>query len=150
VSTAQYNPTKVVGSWATPTPLGVIDLLDGIVDGEFFALTKDTARWIPEHDGNGNYTRVRNNARGGSFSITYSASSPTNHKLSLAVEADDVSENVVGPMILKDLNGTSTVELDDVYIEDVPDLSFGAERGSRVWTFHYSVGRIHVGGHDVL
>lgn len=146
----QYDPTKVVMSWVTPTPLGVIDLADGVVDQEFFAMTKDQARWTREHDLNGNATRVYHSNRGGSFSISYSASSPSNTKLSRCVQADDQAQNVVGPVIVKDLNGNTIGEFDDAFIEDVPDLTFGAERGMRTWTFQYGKARVFAGGHDTV
>lgn len=144
----QYNPTKVVGSWATPTNLGVIDILDGAIDGEFLGETSDNPRWTREHDRHGNATRVRNNNRGGSFAVTISASSPTNTRLSLAVEEDDISESVVGPLVLKDLNGNTVIEADGAFIADMATVSFGAERGSRVWIFECAAKRTFVGGHN--
>lgn len=147
----QYIPTKVVGSFVTPTPLGSIDILDGVVDGaEFFGQTQDNQIWTQEHDQNGNATRVKNNNKGGSFRITMAASSPTNTKFSRAVELDDVSESVVGPVVLKDLSGNTVGEFEDAYLTGMPDLSFGADRGSRVWTFNYGAGRVFIGGHDVV
>lgn len=144
----QYIPIKVVGSWATPTNLGVIDILDGVIDGEFVTETSDNPRWVREHDRQGNATRVRNNNRGGSFSVTISASSPTNTRLSLAVQEDDVSEACVGPLVLKDLNGNTVLEADGAFLADMATVTFGAERGSRVWIFECAAKRSFVGGHD--
>lgn len=143
----QYDPIQVVGSWSTPA--GVVDILDGRISGEFFSTSKDNPRWSREFDAHGNATRVKNNNRGGSFSVTLSASSPTNAILSARVAADYLSENLVGPMILKDLNGDTVLEADGCFIEDVPDLSFGQERGSRTWVFQCAALRIFAGGHEL-
>lgn len=145
----QYDPLAVVGSWTTLTPLGSIDILDGGVDdGDFLTETSDNPRWTREHDRQGNATRVRNHNRGGSFTITLSASSPTNTLFSRAVQADDVSEDVVGALVLKDLNGNTVIEADGAYIVDMAVVSYGASRGSRVWVFDCAEKRSFIGGHD--
>lgn len=142
----QYVPQKVVGSWVTP--LGAINILDGVIDGEFFSLAMDNPRWTREHDGAGNGTRVRNSNRGGSFPITLSASSPTNQLLSEAVQADDVSENMVGDILLRDLNGNTVIAASGCFLEDMAPPSFSNERGTRVWTFQCNAIEVFVGGHD--
>lgn len=147
---AQYVPTKVVGSWATPaaTGFGVVDILQGAIDGAFLASTSDNARWTREHDLAGNATRVYNSNRGGSLSITISASSPTNTTLSALAELDDITQSVVGAIVLKDLNGNTIVEIDGAFLEDIPAVSFGNDRGSRTWTWQYAAARVFLGGHD--
>ncbi len=146
----QYSPLKVVGSWVTPTPLGVIDILDGAVNtGDFVAIETDVDAWTREADLAGNATRVRNYNKGGRVRVTLSASSPTNTRLSQAAAADEISESVVGALVLRDLNGNTVVECDGAFLVDIPDFSFGSERGSRTWTWECAAVRMVLGGHDL-
>jgi hypothetical protein len=146
----QYAPLKVVGSWVIPIPPGVIDILDGAVNtGDFVVFESDNDAWSRESDLAGNATRVRNNNEGGRVRVTLSASSPTNGKLSKAAAADAISENVVGALVLRDLNGNTVVECDGAFLVDTPDPSFGSERGSRTWTWECAAIRKVLGGHDI-
>lgn len=146
----EYNPLRVVGSWTTLTPLGTIDILDGHIDGgDFASVTTDNARWAREHDGNGNATRVYQPNNGGSVAVTLSASSPTNLKLTQAVAADGITESVVGLLLLKDLNGSTVVEMEGAFLEDVPDPTFGSTRGERVWVFQAAAVNKVIGGHEL-
>lgn len=144
-----YDPLKVVGSWSTTSTLGTIDILDGAIDGDFASITRDNARWTREHDRAGNSTRVRNNNRGGTISVTIDASSPTNARLSRAVQEDDLGESVVGTLLLRDLNGDTIIEADGAFVEDIPDLSFGNSSGTRVWVFQCANIRKFVGGREL-
>lgn len=146
----QYVPLKVVGSWDTNSPLGVIDILDGTIDGGEFAATEtDNPTWSREHDRHGNATRVKNSNKGGRQRITFSASSPTNDALSRAVALDDTTDAVVGPIVLKDLNGNTRVVITGAFLVDTPDPSFGSDRGSRVWVWECATIDKFIGGHDL-
>ncbi len=143
----EYNPIKVVGSFATPA--GSIDILDATIDGEFLSEAPDNTRWAREFDQFGNATRTRKNNRGGAMAVTISASSPTNAKLSALVQADDVSSGVVGMLKFKDLNGNTVVECDGAFLEDMPPIAFGSDRGARTWTWQCAAIRKFVGGHNL-
>lgn len=146
----QYVPTKVVGAWTTATPLGAIDILDGTVGaGEFAAVELDNANWSRESDKHGNATRVFNANDGGRIRITLTASSPTNTKFSKAVQADKLTHSVVGPLLLKDLNGNTVIEAEGAFLVGLAPVSFGSDRGTRVWTFECAKIRMFVGGHDI-
>lgn len=143
----QYDPLLVTGTWYTA--MGAVDILDGrISTGDFAATTKDNPRWVREFDEHGNATRVKRNNRGGSIAITISASSPTNDALSKRAEADDLTENQVGMLVLEDLSGTTVVEADGAFLEDTPNAAFGNSRGDRVWIFQCGAIRTFIGGHD--
>lgn len=151
MSNHQYNPIKVVGTFVTPGPFGSIDILEGTVDGgEFAALARDNPTWTREHDRGGNSTRVRNNNTGARLTVTMSASSPTNDTLSRVHALDLASENQVGTLTLKDLNGTTRVIADGAFIAESPDPTFGSDRGSRAWVFELGQTRKFVGGHDPI
>lgn len=143
----QYDPLQVTGSWSTP--IGVFDIVDGAISpGDFAAVARDNPTWARESDRGGNATRVKNNNKGGTVTITLSASSPTNATLMAAQGTDELTENVVGPLVLKDLNGDTVVTALGAFINSTPDPSFGSERGARVWVWEVAQINTILGGHD--
>jgi hypothetical protein len=144
----QYNPMKVVGAWKTPG--GQVDFLDGAASAEFAVIARDNPMWTREFDAYGNVTRVKNNNTGCTITITLSASSPTNDVLTKLVLADRATENIVGPISLKDLSGTTEIVATGCFLEDVPDVSFAQERGTRTWVFQCAaLSTMFVGGHKL-
>lgn len=144
----QYDPIRVIGSFSTAA--GSVDILDGTIDpGDFVTVASDNPRWARERDRGGNATRVKMNNRGGLVTVNLSASSPTNTKLSTLVQIDGVSENVVGVLLLRDLNGNSVVTATGAFISDIPDPSFGSDRGTRAWVWECAEIEKFVGGHDI-
>lgn len=144
----QYDPLQVTGSWATP--VGVFDIVDGaIAPGDFLTVTRDNPTFARESDRGGNATRVKNNNKGGTVSVTLSASSPTNAVLSAAQVTDELSENVVGLLTLRDLNGDTVVEAVAAFLTQTPDPTFGSERGSRTWVWEAAQVNSFLGGHDL-
>jgi len=144
----QYDPLQVTGSWATP--IGVFDIVDGAVNpGDFLSTARDNPTWSREADRAGNATRVRNNNKGGTVSVTLSASSPTNTVLSGAQATDELTENVTGVLTLKDLNGNTVIVATGAFLNATPDVSFGGERGSRTWVWEAAQIESFLGGHDV-
>lgn len=146
----QYVNTKVVGSWTTP--FGTVDILDGAVrTADFVSASNDGGdRWSVDGDGNGNATRVKNSNRVGSISVTISASSPTNLKLTKLAERDDEIENVVGVLELRDKNGDSKIVMTGAFLLDIPPATFGAGRGVRVWRWACARKQERAGGHNLV
>lgn len=142
-----YDSLQVTGSWATA--IGVFDIVDGRIDGEFVSMARDNADFVREHDGHGNNTRVRMHNRGGTLTVTLSASSPTNKTLSNAQKTDLLTENVVGLLTLNDLNGDTVVVASGAYLNMTPVPSFSTARGERAWTWEYADVEVSLGGHDL-
>ncbi|NJK32973.1 MAG: DUF3277 family protein [Deltaproteobacteria bacterium] len=144
----QYDPLQVTGSWATS--IGVFDIVDGAISGgDFVSVERDNPTWARESDRGGNAVRVKNNNKGGTVAVTLSASSPTNAVLSSAQAIDELTENVVGLLTLKDLNGDTVVEAVGAFLTQTPPPSFGSERGSRTWVWEAAQIVSFLGGHDL-
>jgi len=143
----QYDPVSVSGSWRG------IPITEGVVSGEFFSTAQDNTLWTQEADLQGNVTRVKNNIRAGSFQLTLSASSPTNAALVTAYTEDQGGANRVGDMVLEDNSSPALspmrITARNAYIQAVAEVSFGSERGSRVWTFLCTDLEFEGGGHEV-
>ena len=145
----QYNPLQVVAAWDTAT--GSVDILDGrIGDGVFISVTSANQRWTMETDAHGNATRVKNNNKSGVISIALAADSETNTLLSARVVADDISENVVGAIVITDLNGLTLIEADGCFLDGMPStVSYGPARGQQAWNFQCAAIRTFVGGFNL-
>ncbi len=144
----QYRPIKVVGSFTCP--LGTVDILDAAVrDQDFAAFTRPNDDWDMESDGSGNATRVGNENETAELAVTISASSPTNAKLSKLAKLDKELGTGVGVLLLEDTNGDSKIEMRGAFIARIPDMTFGAQRGVRVWRFKAMKGDHFAGGHDL-
>lgn len=145
-----YSGQAVTGSWSVGGTFGTIDIVDGRIDGVFVQTTRQGApRWVLEGDGQGNETRVKQPRRSRAIAITLSRSSPTNAILSSIATADDLTENLVGMMLFKDLSGNTLMECDDAFLEDIPELNFATARGEVTWVFLAANVRPFIGGHDL-
>lgn len=144
----QYNPQKVTAVWTSIA--GAVDILEGAAADSFLEITTDTARWSREMDREGNGVRNKNNNRGGMARSTITSKSPLNKTLSDIANADDEAENVVGTIVVKDLNGDTLVTLFDAFLEDQPAPSYGATSGNRVWVWQYGKRVQTLTGQDVV
>jgi hypothetical protein len=144
----QYRSKKVVGSWITP--YGATDILHGrVLTGDFLTTARDNPDWVRENDGHSNGTRTRNPNDGGMVTVILSASSPTNSKLSRLQKQDRLTEDVVGALTLKDLNGDTVVVGLGCFLTMIPMPTFAIERGSRLWTWECTALETFLGGHDL-
>jgi hypothetical protein len=95
---------------------------------------------------NGDVTRVRNRNRTGSVTATLLQASPTNDLLSAVADEDELFGTGVGPLLVKDLNGTSLAQATEAWIRKVPAMPFAASAESREWIFDCAQLRLLVGG----
>jgi len=121
-----YNPAKVV-----ITHLGQI--ITGYATGSFIKASrnKDTYTYTPGADGSG--CRTLNPDKSGRVTLTLMQSSVSNDVLSAAQTLDELTGQGVGPLIMKDLNGTLLVSAADAWIVKPADVDMGAEVGNREW-----------------
>ncbi len=144
----QYNPLKVKGSWATP--IGVFNILQGVIQGEFLTTSRDNKFFARENDLAGNSTRVVQPNAGGQLVVNISKSDPVNKLLTDAHYQDRLNTNVAGLLLLNDGNGTSKVRCVDAFLEDVPDFTASEARGSFAWVWQIGKMVPTIGGHDTI
>ena len=144
----QYNPLKVKGSWATP--IGTFNILQATIEGEFLTTQMDNKPFARENDLHGNSVRVVQPNAGGQLSVVISRGDPVNAQLSKAHLADLLSTNVVGFLLLNDLNGGTRVACADAFLEGQPDPSFSNVRGSWPWTWQVGNMQKKIAGYDIV
>lgn len=126
MATSTYNPAKVV-----LTHLGQI--ITGYATGSFIkaARNKETYTYTAGADGKG--CRTLNPDKSGRVTITLMQSSVSNDVLSAAQILDELTGQGVGPLIIKDLNGTLVVSATNAWIVKPADVDLAAEVGNREW-----------------
>ncbi len=107
-------------------------ILKGFSD-EMISVSRDNSAWEMVVGADGEATRVKQNDRSGTISITLQQSSPSNDQLSGIAASDELSNLGLRPFFLKDNLGTTLYSAASAYIEKVPDASFGKSQSDRTW-----------------
>lgn len=94
----------------------------------------------------GEGTRTKNNNHSGTVEYTTMASSQTNDILSAIAAADELLGIGVGPLFMKELNGTSVLHAQNAWIKKLPDTERAKEAGEVTWVFECDDLQIYQGG----
>jgi len=105
----------------------------GFASGTFIEIERDEDAFTKEVGAHGDTTRVRSHNKGGKVTFTLKASSPCNDLLSARAIGDEQSGLGSGPVLMKDLNGTTVVESPDAWIKKLPKIERGTEASNVVW-----------------
>lgn len=136
---SQYDPARVTFNWNGIRAFG-------FASDTFIKAERDSESFKKEIGADGFVVRTQSQNRGGKVTITLQAQSPVNDMFSAAHLADDETGEGYGPLLVKDLNGTTICEADEAWIMKPADIEFGAEGGSREWTFDCSELVMYSGG----
>lgn len=134
-----YDPGRVVGSWR-----GIPFL--GFMDSTFLSAERSEDAFALSVGGQGDVTRVRSRNRTGTVTLTLQAASPTNDLLSAQAILDELTGLGYGPLLIKDLNGTTLVEAAIAWIKKAPSVEFATDASGREWTFECAELTIVAGG----
>lgn len=134
-----YDPNKVLVLWKG-IPIG------GFGIDSMIKVTQTSDRVTKQDGCTGEVVRVMQRSKSGSVEVTLLASSQSNDLLSAAQIEDELTGLGVGPLMIKDLNGTTIIQAASAWIAKIPEINFGKETSDRTWTLDYAVGNINVGG----
>jgi hypothetical protein len=122
----QYDPGLVMTSFA-----GV--LVQGFAKDEFISVERMEDGFSMDVGSLGDTTRVRNRNKNGSVTITLQAGAPTNDLLMARAALDELTGTGFGPLLIKDLNGTSVVESPIAWIRKIPNLERASGASKVEW-----------------
>ncbi len=134
-----FDPGQVVISFG-----GVV--LSGYADGTFIMVERSSDAFSKVVGAGGDVARVRNRDRSGRVTVTLMQTSLTNDRLSAIAAQDELAGTGVGPLLIKDLGGTTLISAQSCWIAKVPNQEFGKEFSNREWIFDTSDLEILVGG----
>ena len=120
-------------------------IVNDFADGDFVAISgmNENFNYVSGADGSEN--RNNQNITGVDVVITCSQTSTTNDLFSAAHTADKLSNQGKGPLLIKDLNGTTLVSSGQAYIKGFADITMGNSLGTREWNFRAPNALINVG-----
>jgi hypothetical protein len=139
---SQFAPDAIAMSW-----IGIELLMP--MDGTFVTVefAEDSFALFVGAQGDGAY--VQNLNRSGIVTVTLQQGSPSNDLLSAKALEDRIFKTGFGPLLLKDLQGTTIVEAPIARLQRVPNISYADEIQGREWPFLCAEIIAHVGSNLV-
>lgn len=108
-------------------------IVNDFADGDFVTISGLSDNFESVQGADGSENRNNKNITGADVSIICSQTSTTNDQFSALFLLDKVSNTGKGPLLIKDLNGTSILESGQAFIMGYPDTNFGNALGTREW-----------------
>jgi hypothetical protein len=136
---SQYDPARVTFNWN-----GI--RCYGWASDSFIKAERDEDSFKKEISADGFAVRVQSQNKGGKVTITLQAQSPVNSLLSAAALVDEESGDNFGPLLIKDMNGTTICEADEAWIMKPAAVEYGTDGGTREWSFDCSELIMYSGG----
>lgn len=109
--------------------------VDGFADGTFLSVEQNEDSFSLQVGTDGEGCRSKSNNRSGRVTFTLGQWSKTNDLLSAVHQVDINSPNGdgIGPLLIKDMSGTSIYAAEKAWIVKPPAAAFGREAESREW-----------------
>jgi hypothetical protein len=134
-----YDPARVVVTFR-----GIP--IRGYAEGTFVSVERDEDSFEKAVGSQGDVTRVRKRNRAGSATLTLQQASPTNDELSAIMLLDEASGTGYGPLLVKDLNGTTLASAAVAWLVRPATTSFADGAESREWKIDCAELTMTVGG----
>src|SRR4051812_46637986 len=103
--------------------------ITGYAEGTFIKVARGADTFTKHVGSDGEVARTRSRDKSGSITITLMGSSLSNDDLSVAAALDELRGDGVGPILLKDLQGSSIAGGPNAWVRKVPDLERAKELG---------------------
>lgn len=115
-----------------------VPISSGFADGEFLRIEQVSEDFTAKVGTDGETTRSKTKNRNAKITLRLMQSSDGNAALSAINNIDILGSNGagVGPMLVRDRQGTSLYGASKCWIEKPPDVSFDREATEREWTLH--------------
>ena len=134
-----YDPSQIVIAFRGLT-------VQGFADGTFVKVSRNADTFSAKIGANGDTTRVRNRDRTGKVVVTLQAESPSNDDFSAAALLDETTGLGTGPLLVKNLNGTTIYEAQVAWVGKPADGEYAKDATTREWTLECEVLRMYSGG----
>lgn len=128
MSVKTYSPKKVA------VTVGTINI-SGYADGTFVKLERATDAFSKKVGADGEVCRVQSADQSGMVTITLMATSESNAYLTSLVTGDEISQNGVVPITVKELIGNSIYIANNAWVKKNPDAEFGDDLSNVEWVF---------------
>ncbi len=138
----EYDPKQVIITWDG------VAMNEGIAEGTFITIARNTRTWTISVGGDGGATRVHSNDRSVTITVTLRMGSATSESLASRVidEEKDPPTPHVAALSIKDGSGNTLHFAEQAFLDGPADDSFGTEEGSRDWVLLAPVMTMEHGG----
>jgi hypothetical protein len=120
----------------------------GYADGSFIKIERGKDAFSKYVGADGEVSRAKSNDRSGVLTLTLDQTSPYNDILSGYALLDEVDNDGVVPVAIKDLSGNSTFFSGHGWVRKMPDVEYSTEIGTREWVIELAQINYFVGGND--
>lgn len=127
----QYSSDLVELSWSG------LDLAEGLATGTFVQEAINTPKFNQKPTGRGKIVRIYNPDKSGTVTITVDQESQVHQQLKALSAEDDLSRNIVAPMVMFDGSTKEAITYTNAYISVDPDESRGTESATFAWVFNF-------------
>jgi hypothetical protein len=139
---ANYIPEDV-----TITVAGFVSL-EGIADGTFVSITKDVVPFASARTTDGIVSRLYNYDTTYTVEVSLYSGSQSNDSLMKLLQADEISQMGMYPLMIKDSSGTSLFFAPSAWIQDLPTLTLSNKFEVRTWVFKATQAALNIGGNE--
>ena len=138
----EYDPKQVIITWDG------VPINEGIAEGTFITIARNTRTWALNVGGDGGATRVHSNDRSVVVTVSLRMGSGTNDLLSSRVADEELDPPVshVGALTIMDNTGNTLHFAEQAFLDGPPDDEFATEEGNRDWVLLAPVMSMGVGG----
>lgn len=137
--TATYDPKAIAVSFAGK-------LISGFADGTMLTAERNDPIFSTVVGSAGEVARVRSRNQTGKIVLTLMQTSLSNAILTALAALDELSGLGQGPLLIKDLNGTTLLDAPNAWISKLPSVEFGKDLSNREWELACDVLNMNVGG----
>ena len=122
--------------------------MSGFSDGTFLEVVRNEPTWTTVVGADGLVTRSKTNNLTGTLTLTLKQSSPSNDVLSGLLAVDELTNQGVFPVLIKDLSGNSIYFSANAWITQYPSSTFGKEVSDRQWVLSLDEADMFVGSNS--
>lgn len=120
--------------------------ISGFADGTMVKAARKTDTFSIVVGTQGDITRVRSQDKSGEVTFTLQQGSDSNDYLMSVLLLDERFGLSTGPLMIKDLNGTTIITATRAWLKRPADSEFGKDLASREWVFECAELKMFVGG----
>jgi hypothetical protein len=139
VAVKTYDPKEI-------TIIFGATIVSGFADGSFVKVERTTDTWSTVAGADGEVSRSKSNDKRGTITITLQQTSLTNDIFSAYFQADELTNNGVLPVIVKNIRGIDIHTAAQAWVKKPAAVEYGKESGSREWIIETDELLTFVGG----
>ena len=140
MSIATYSPEDVI------ILLGGVYAVEGLVEGSFVSITKDTPQYTTVSTADGRVSRINIEDPTHIITINLNSFSDSNLIFTAWVATDELVQSAMFPLFLKDGMGTTLFYAPLCWVESTAEVEFDVGITGRKWVLRSAGGKLVAGG----